>query len=115
MTSMLITIITGALTTLVGAGVLALFRRLTRFESAQREANALNAESIRSMQRAELMRMFERVVEDGKPVTVEDLEHIESCYKAYHASGGNGTGTMLYNRILEHAYVVTKPRKGGEE
>ena len=115
MTPMLITIITGVLTTLVGAGVLALFRRLTRFETAQREANALNAKSIRSIQSAELMRMFERVVEDGKPVTIEELEHVESCYRAYHASGGNGTGTMLYERILDNAYVVTKPGKGGEK
>ena len=115
MTPMTISIATGVLTTLIGALLLALFRRLTRFEKDQRRANKLNAESIQSMQRAELMRMFERVVEDNKPVTIEEMEHVEACYQAYHESGGNGTGTWLYDRIRENAYVVTRPRKEGTE
>lgn len=115
MTPMLISILTGVLTTLLGALMLAMFRRLSRFEKDQRQANRLNAESIQSMQRAELMRMFERVVEDGRPVTVEEMEHVEACYAAYHASGGNGTGTMLHDRIVQHAIIVTKPRKEGTD
>lgn len=115
MTPMTISVITGVLTTLIGALLLAMFRRLTRFERDQRAANRLNAESIQSMQRAELMRMFERVVEDGKPVTVEEMEHATACYNAYHASGGNGTGTLLFERIKEHAIIVTKQRKEGTD
>lgn len=32
-------------------------------------------------------------------VCVEDLKNIEYLYRAYHALGGNGTGTELYNRV----------------
>ena len=32
---------------------------------------------------------------------VADRENIESLYNAYHAMGGNGTGTDLYNKVRE--------------
>lgn len=32
-------------------------------------------------------------------ITVEALKNIEYLYRAYHALGGNGTGTELYNRV----------------
>lgn len=32
-------------------------------------------------------------------ITVEALKNIEYLYSAYHALGGNGTGTELYNRV----------------
>ncbi len=32
-------------------------------------------------------------------VGVEDLRNLEYLYNAYHALGGNGTGTELYNRV----------------
>lgn len=31
--------------------------------------------------------------------TVDDLKNIEYLYKPYHALGGNGTGTLLYERV----------------
>lgn len=34
-------------------------------------------------------------------ITTEDLKHIEYIYKYYHALGGNGTGTALYQRVLK--------------
>lgn len=34
----------------------------------------------------------------GGSVTVEELKNIEYLYNAYHALGGNGTGTELYTR-----------------
>lgn len=112
MTPMLISIIGSVLSGITLAGLTALFRILHAFRTEQREANRRNTESIRSMQRAELLRMFQRVVEDGHPVTVEELEHLEACYKAYHANGGNGTGTLMYERIREYAVIKTK---GGEQ
>ena len=38
-----------------------------------------------------------RCIAEGE-VSVEELRNIESLYNAYHALGGNGTGTELYNR-----------------
>lgn len=34
-------------------------------------------------------------------ITTEDLKHVEYIYKNYHALGGNGTGTALYQRVLK--------------
>ena len=37
---------------------------------------------------------------EGKQfATVDDLKNIEYLYGPYHALGGNGTGTVLYERI----------------
>lgn len=36
------------------------------------------------------------IAEDA--VTIEEMRNIEYLYNAYHALGGNGTGTELYNR-----------------
>lgn len=38
-----------------------------------------------------------RCIAEGE-VTVEELRNIEYLYRAYHALGGNGTGTELYKR-----------------
>lgn len=31
-------------------------------------------------------------------ISVEELQNIETLYRSYHALGGNGTGTALYER-----------------
>lgn len=107
--NMVETIIDLLLTTIISG----LWVYLARFVKEQRKANKLNEASIRSMQRSEIMRYFRMIVEDGKPVTVEELDHLDKCYNAYHESGGNGTATLMYERIKQHAIIVTKI--GGEE
>lgn len=37
------------------------------------------------------------LLENG--VSVEDMRNIEYLYNAYHALGGNGTGTELFRRV----------------
>lgn len=32
-------------------------------------------------------------------VTVEELQNLEMLYTSYHALGGNGTGTALYEKV----------------
>ncbi len=34
-------------------------------------------------------------------ITLSELKNIERMYKAYHKLGGNGTGTELYERVME--------------
>lgn len=89
------------------AALIGLWAMMRKFIKEQREANKANKMSIRSMQRAEILRYFRIVVEQGNPVSPEELSHLEACYNAYHESGGNGTGTLMYNRILENAKIVT--------
>ena len=42
----------------------------------------------------------QRLIERGY-VTETDLRNIECLYKAYHELGGNGTGTELYERVMD--------------
>ena len=42
-------------------------------------------------------------------ISVEALDDFEHLYNAYHALGGNGTGTEIYKRVKE------LPMKQGKE
>lgn len=90
------------------AAVLGMWGMMLGFIKRQNAVNKANKEFQRSQQRAEIMRAFQRHVEDGRPMTPDELEHLEDCYKAYHASGGNGTGTFMYERIKKYAVLVTR-------
>ena len=103
-----------AITALIGVAVAGLWAYLASFVKEQRRANRANTEFQRSQQRAEIMRAFQRHVEDGKAISPDELAHLEACYEAYHANGGNGTGTLMYERIKEHAVLVTRIGKKGE-
>jgi len=97
------------------AAIVALWRMMRKFVREQREENKRNAEFRHSQELAEITRMFQRAVEDGKPVTHEELSHLEATYAAYHGDGCNGVGTMMYERIKEHAVLKTRAdyEKGG--
>ena len=109
-----ITILEAVLSTLIGAAFIALFKMFRSFVKEQKEANRLNSESIRSMQRDAILRMFQKVVEDGHPISIEEMDHLKKCYTSYHNNGGNGTGTLMYDKICAHAILVTKVPEGGD-
>ena len=89
----------------IGVMVGAMWAYLVAFIKEQRAENKRNAEFRHSMELAEITRMFQRAVEDKKPIT---FEHLDATYKAYHGDGCNGAGTLMYERIREFAKVVTK-------
>ena len=89
------------------AAVMWLVRTLNAFIKEQREENENNKRFIRSAQRAEIIRYFRIVVEQGNPITPEELSHLTECYETYHANGGNGSGTVMFNKILDHVYIIT--------
>lgn len=101
--SMLEICVTAFLTAMIGG----MWTFLVRFAHRQKLANDASRDFERSMQRAEIIRYFRIVVEQGHPITTEELSHLESCYQAYHNAGGNGTGTVMYNRVMEHVKIVT--------
>lgn len=115
----MLTILVSVLSSLTLAGLTGVFKMLRDFIKEQREANERNEEFRHSMQRAEIARTFRLVVEEGKPVTREELEHLEATYRAYSGDGQNGVGTLMYERIKQNAYIVTKVDKdlkiGGTE
>lgn len=91
----------------ISAALLGIWAMLRKFVREQREVNERNKQFERSMQRAEIIRYFRITVEQGDPITPEELSHLEACYEAYHASGGNGTGNLMYEKVREHARIVT--------
>ena len=103
----LIDLISLAVSSVVGVAVTAMYKNMRKFFDEQREVNKANALANRSMQRDVLFRYFRIVVEQGNPITPEEYEHIERCYTAYHRNGGNGTGTLMFEKIKQHAIIDT--------
>ena len=80
---------------------------LAKFVHEQREVNKANAQAQRSMQRDVIYRYFHKAVELRQPLTPEEYKHVNDCANAYRANGGNGTGTVMWERIREHAIIET--------
>ena len=107
MTAFTMSIVADVLSCLVGAAVLYMIRQLHEFRDEQREVNQASQLANRSMERDVLYRYFHYVVERGEGITPEELEHVTRCYEAYHANGGNGAGTLMYERIMKHVRLET--------
>jgi len=86
-------------------------KELADFITEQKAQNKRNNEFQRSMQRAEINRYFRIVVEQGNSISPEELAHVTRCYDAYHANGGNGVGTIMYERICEYSNIVTQVKE----
>ena len=95
------------LTTLIGLVVTGMYKQMREFFTEQREVNRANVLAQRSMQRDVIYRYFHKAVELGQPLTPEEFKHVTDCANAYNANGGNGTGTVMYDRIREHAKIET--------
>jgi hypothetical protein len=55
---------------------------------------------VRSIIRAELVRAHREWVEEKGYITLEAREYVQRTYESYHALGGNGVGTTLYNDLM---------------
>ena len=99
-------------TSVLCAGMVSMFIMLWRFIKEQREVNEKHKQFICSMQLAEMTRYFRIVVEQRNPVSVEEMQHLQSCYEAYHGGGNNGVGTLMYEKIRDHAIIKTGASDG---
>ena len=97
-----------ALDVLITVVVVPLLKKVIDLSRDMHDADKRNREFEMSMQWSEIVRAFQRHVEDGKPISLEEMEHLDKCYEAYHANGGNSTGTLLYERVKANARIVTK-------
>lgn len=57
-------------------------------------------EGLRTLLRAELREFHHRYVDLHEPLAPSMAEEVERVYHAYHALGGNGTGTRMYEEIM---------------
>ena len=95
------------LTSVIGLFVAALWGMMVGFIKEQRKVNRANIKANRSLQEAQLIALFHKVVELQEEITIEEFNAGKECYDAYHANGGNGAGTQMWERIRECARIRT--------
>ena len=64
-----------------------------------KKANGL-VEAVLAMNHDQLYRQGEFYILSGE-ITVSELKNLEYLYSGYHALGGNGTGTELFEKCKE--------------
>lgn len=63
-------------------------------------------EGLRTLLHAELLDIYQHHVVEHNPISLSTQEEAGHIYQAYHALGGNGTGTYMYQKIMAlTAYV----------
>ncbi len=92
----LVSSVVGAIVSSVIAGM----RFAGRKAAEDRAADEAMRAALRALLWRELQIIHAKAMEDGG-MTVADRRHLESVYAAYHALGGNGTGTRLYEEAME--------------
>lgn len=55
---------------------------------------------MRSMLRSELLHEYNKWTDKGY-CPMESKEYVERTYNSYHALGGNGIGTAMYEEVME--------------
>ncbi len=102
-----ITILTAIISAVVGAGVTAL---IARARLGKIKYGAVQ-EGLQSLLRAEIIRQNEKYIERGYcPVYAKDA--LRRVYEAYHALGGNGVMTDLYNEVIQLPEPPPKAEEG---
>lgn len=78
---------------LIGAALLAGYRRLVKQE---KERKAIK-DGLLAILHDRLYAECSRYIAQGS-IDTDGLRNMDYLYRSYHALGGNGTGTELYNR-----------------
>lgn len=82
---------------LICAALVAECRRLAKRVKAQEEERKAIKEGLLAMLHDRLYAECSRYIAQGS-IDMDGLRNLEYLYRSYHALGGNGTGTELYNR-----------------
>lgn len=76
------------------------YGKLSKRVKTKETENEAIKKGVREVLHLQLYKECQELLEIGS-VTPEDLKNVEKIYENYHALGGNGTGTALYERILK--------------
>lgn len=55
-------------------------------------------DALKLLMKRELKEEYERLMKEGR-VSVAELSHVTELYNTYHNLGGNGEGTIMYEKI----------------
>lgn len=95
--------VTACITSLIGAIVGAIVTTATGAAKKAKQGHDDTNDAMLKGMRAMLWRELKNIHSDAKDVGGMDTEmrkHLEDVYEAYHAIGGNGTGTRLYEDAM---------------
>ena len=76
------------------------YNKLAKRLKLKESENEAIKKGVREVLHLQLYKECQELLEAGS-VAPEDLKNVEKIYENYHALGGNGTGTALYERILK--------------
>ena len=91
--------VVGAVVSAVTAAARLTGKRVGERTEKERAADEAMRSGMRALLWRELKSIHEQAVDEGGMDT-EQRRHLEGVYGAYHALGGNGTGTRLYEDSL---------------
>lgn len=96
------TLLTAAISAVVSS-LVAILKAGGKKAIERTEAEKASDEAMRAGMRALLWRELQTIhahAMDQGGLTVAERRHLESVYSAYHALGGNGTGTRLFEDAM---------------
>lgn len=83
---------------------------IVNYIKAKNSSQELIKEGVLAILHNKIYTLGKQYIEKGQ-VSVQEFDDLEHLYKAYHALGGNGTGTAIFNRVKSLPYKVDD--KGG--
>lgn len=81
----------------ISGALTAAYRRLTKRIKAQDDERKAIKEGLLAILHDRIYQACQYYIKQGS-IDTGGLKNLEYLYKSYHALGGNGTGTELYNR-----------------
>lgn len=101
-----LTFVTALISSLASALVASIVARIrTKTDKTQKEIDKEKEEmdalklGMRAMLWQEINHIFTEA-KNNKGLTVDERHNLENIYQAYHALGGNGTGTRLHDEAM---------------
>lgn len=74
---------------------------LMMLEKERSERDDAMALGIKALLRGQIVSFYDRYHNEKRPLSVERRRELDEMYAAYHALGGNGTVTAMYDELKE--------------
>lgn len=100
-------VISSFVAALVSAIVSSIYTRAKTVAQEQIESQKAFQQGMRALLWAELKQLHILAQEHGG-LDTEERHHLENVYEAYHALGGNGTGTRLHEEAMNLPVLTDK-------
>jgi hypothetical protein len=104
-----VTALISSLASAIVASIVALLRNKASKTQKMADAEKKQMDALSQGMRALLwqkIKYYFEVSEIDSGLTLADREALNNIYSAYHAIGGNGTGTRLYKEAMEKPVIT---------